>query len=202
MIRIKMCGLKRQEDITAANELLPDYIGFVFASRSKRYISPENALLLKSRLNDKIKVVGVFVDEKPEAVAQTVNSGAIDIVQLHGREDNAYIGILRSMTDSIIIKAIRIRSERDIEEAENSIADMILLDAGAGDGTTFDWEIVREIKRPYFLAGGLTPQNVGEAVRRLHPYGVDVSSGLETQGIKDKKKMAEFISAVRKEDTL
>ena len=79
---------------------------------------------------------------------------------------------------------------------------MILLDAGAGDGTTFDWEIVREIKRPYFLAGGLTPQNVGEAVRRLHPYGVDVSSGLETQGIKDKKKMAEFISAVRKEDTL
>lgn len=200
MTRIKLCGLSRPCDIEAANELKPEYIGFVFASKSKRYITPEKAADLKRLLNPNIKVVGVFVDENPENIACLLNSGTLDMCQLHGSEDERYINRLRQLTSKPIIKAFRIQSASDIEGANRCTADGILLDSGAGTGTAFDWKLIHGIKRPYFLAGGLGVHNVENAVNLLHPFAVDVSSGIETDGVKDKTKMASFVAAVRKED--
>ena len=147
-----------------------------------------------------IKVVGVFVDEDVKVVAEYLNCGIIDLAQLHGQEDDAYIARLRAVTDKPVIKAFRVRTIEDIQKAQNSAADMILLDAGAGDGKTFDWSLVRTVTRPYFLAGGLSPDNAGQAIAALHPFALDVSSGIETDGHKDKNKMAAFMAAVRKEE--
>lgn len=202
MTRIKFCGLSRPCDIEAANELKPEYIGFVFVSKRRRYITPEKAKELKQLLAPGISAVGVFIDENPESVASFLNHGVIDIAQLHGSEDEDYIRQLRALTDQPIIKAYRIESARDIEDAEHCSADYVLLDSGAGTGTTFDWNLIRNIKRPYFLAGGLSPDNVRDAVSTLHPFAVDVSSGIETDGVKDKSKMAAFAAAVRKEERL
>ncbi len=199
MIKIKLCGLTRPVDIEAANRLFPEYIGFVFAPKSRRYIAPERAKELKSMLSPEIKAVGVFVNETAQRVAELLNEGIIDIAQLHGSEDEEYIGLLRELTGKPIIKAFRIESEEDIMQVENSTADYILLDSGAGTGIPFDWNLIQSIKRPYFLAGGLDCDNVGKAVRALRPYAVDVSSGIETDGLKDVNKMAEFVATVRKE---
>ena len=200
MTKIKLCGLSRPCDIEAANELKPDYIGFVFAPKSKRYVTPEKAMELKSFLAPEIQTVGVFVNEKPENIAKLLQDGIIDIAQLHGAEDEDYITRLRQLTDKPIIKACRIETTYDIENAEQSTADYILLDSGAGTGTVFDWQLIQDIKRPYFLAGGLSPDNAADAINTLHTYAVDVSSGIETNGLKDKTKMAAFVAAVRKEE--
>lgn len=200
MTYIKMCGLSQECDIQAVNEIKPEYIGFVFWEKSKRYISPEKAFELKKMLDKNIKAVGVFVDESIEKVAELLENDIIDIAQLHGHENKDYIKNLREMTDKPVIQAFRIRSSSDMEKAVNSTADMILLDAGMGDGKIFDWSLIKEIKRPYFLAGGLNCENIAEAVKTLQPYAVDVSSGIETDGLKDMKKMAEFSAIVRKED--
>lgn len=199
MTKIKICGLSRPSDIQAANELGLEYIGFVFVAKSKRYITFEQAAELKKMLSPEIRAVGVFVNEKPEGIADLLNKGIIDIAQLHGNEDGAYIETLRRLTNKPIIKAFRIQSERDIAEAEASMADYVLLDSGAGTGKVFDWELIRNIQRPYFLAGGLSPDNVGEAIQKLHPYAVDVSSGIESEGLKDRNKMAAFVIKARKE---
>lgn len=197
MTRIKLCGLKRIEDIQTVNQLLPDYIGFVFAQKSKRYVSPAQAAELKSSLDPEIAAVGVFVNEKPEKVADLLNKDTIDLAQLHGSEDEAYIYRLRSLTYKPLIKAFRIKDKSDLETAESCSADYILLDAGAGDGLTFDWSILQSFSRPYFLAGGLDPSNVKMAIEKLSPYAVDVSSGIETNGFKDAAKMKAFADAVR-----
>ena len=199
MTRIKLCGLSRPCDIEAANELQPEYIGFVFAPKSKRYVTPEKAKELKHLLVPEICAVGVFINENPESVADLLNNGVIDIAQLHGSEDEDYTKKLRTLTDQPIIKAFRIETAKDIEDAEHCSADYVLLDSGAGTGTTFDWNLVQNIRKPYFLAGGLSPDNVGDAVAILHPFAVDVSSGIETDGVKDRLKMAAFVAAVRKE---
>jgi len=204
MTKIKLCGLSRPCDIQTANELMPEYIGFVFAPKSKRYIDPQQAAQLKELLSPDIRAVGVFVDEAPDTVAALLNNGIIDIAQLHGGEDEAYIQRLRQRTDQPIIKAFQIKSCHDLAKATACAtacaADHILLDSGAGTGNVFDWSVLRDVKRPYFLAGGLSPDNVGDAVRLLHPYAVDVSSGIETDGRKDEEKAAAFIAAVRKEE--
>lgn len=202
MTKIKLCGLSRLCEIEAANELKPDSIGFVFAPKSRRYVTYEKAAELKSRLSAKIQAVGVFVNERPQNVAKLLQDGVIDMAQLHGDEDEDYIMQLRLLTDKPIIKAFRIETEKDIKTAKQSTADFILLDSGAGMGAVFDWGLVKSIGRPYFLAGGLDPGNVAGAVKALHPFAVDVSSGIETDGVKDKIKMAAFIAAVRKEDRL
>lgn len=202
MTKIKLCGLSRPCDIEAANERKPDYIGFVFASKSKRYVTYEKAMELKSRLSLEIQAVGVFVNEHPQNVAVLLKNGLIDIAQLHGDEDEAYIAKLRLLTDKPIIKAFRIKTAKDMKTAEQSTADYILLDSGAGTGLVFDWSLVKSIRRPYFLAGGLDARSAAEAVKVLHPFAVDVSSGIETDGAKDKRKMAAFVAAVRKEDRL
>lgn len=200
MTRIKFCGLTRKCDIEAVNELGPEYIGFVFWPRSKRVVTREQASELKAMLDPSIKAVGVFVDEDIEVVKSLLNDDIIDIAQLHGSEDGTYINDLKMSTGKPVIKAFKIRSEDDGRQAEESPADMVLLDSGMGTGKTFNWEIIKGVKRPFFLAGGLAPDNAAEAIRELHPYALDVSSGIETEGIKDIKKMADFYEAVRKED--
>ena len=199
MTKIKFCGLTGDCDIDAANELRPEYIGFVFAPKSKRYVAPERAAELKRQLAAGIKAVGVFVNDDLYHVAELLNRGIIDIAQLHGSEDEEYIGHLRQLTGKPIIRAFRIKTAEDIAEAEKCTADHVLLDSGAGTGEVFDWKLIKNMKRPYFLAGGLSPDNVENAVEQLSPYAVDVSSGIETDGVKDKAKMAAFAAAVRGE---
>lgn len=197
MTRIKLCGLTRACDIETANLLRPEYIGFVFAARSRRYVTAERASQLRKLLSPGITAVGVFVDKAPETVAGLLLSGVIDMAQLHGHEDAAYIARLRTMTDKPLIQAFTIRSRQDAAAAAASTADYILLDSGAGSGMTFDWSLPEAIGRPFFLAGGLDAENVAEAVGRLAPYAVDVSSGIETDGVKDAEKMRAFVRAVR-----
>ncbi|MBE6858889.1 MAG: phosphoribosylanthranilate isomerase [Ruminococcus sp.] len=199
MTKIKLCGLTRPCDIECVNELLPEYIGFVFAPKSRRYISPEKAEVLREHLDDRITPVGVFVDEKIEVIADLIKRKIIDIVQLHGNESEKYITGLRRVIDCPVIKAFRIESEADIVSANNSSADYILLDSGGGTGKVFDHLLLKDIARPYFLAGGLTPENVETAVKQLKSFAVDVSSSLETDGFKDKIKMTAFVNAVRKD---
>lgn len=233
MTKIKMCGLRKLEDIEAVNEWKPDYVGFVFAPESRRYVTVEQAAELKDHLDPQIQTVGVFVDEAPERVAALLNEGVIELAQLHGSEDEEYLVRLRELTHKPVIQAFRILSREDVARAMKSSADEILLDSGAGTGSTFNWEVLRIESgcdraidaekdgekpfctkrsrekslyagetRPYFLAGGLNPQNVAEAIRRLHPYAVDASSGIETDGSKDREKIAAFVTAVRKENSL
>ncbi len=196
MTKIKFCGLMSENDIAYANEIRPEYIGFVFASFSRRCIDKEHASHLKSLLDDDIKAVGVFVDEDIDTVASYLSEGIIDIAQLHGSEDDEYIKKLKDMTGKPVIKAFKIGSLDDIDKALKSKADHILLDAGSGDGRVFDWSYLKDIKRDYFLAGGLDETNAAQAVM-LEPYGVDVSSGIETDGKKDKEKMKVFAANVR-----
>ena len=200
MTRIKLCGLKRTQDIEKANELKPDYVGFVFYQKSRRAVLDGEAEALRELLDPSIESVGVFVNEPEVHVAQLLNRGIIQIAQLHGTEDLAYIQHLRQLTDGPVWKAFAMDSNENAFFAQQSSADMVLLDsAGGGTGTVFQWELLNQISRPYFLAGGLTPENVKDAVKMLDPYGVDVSSGIETNGKKDPKKMEAFVWAVRKE---
>lgn len=196
MTKIKFCGLKTLDDIHAANEILPDYVGFVFAPKSKRFITPAQAEKLRAALSKKILAVGVFVNEDYHTVAELLNAGIIDVAQLHGNEDDAYIKTLRGVTKKIIIQAFQ---SQNIAAADKSNADFILIDAGAGDGKVFDWHQIN-LRREYFLAGGLTPENVGAAIKLLKPFAVDVSSGIETDGKKDFKKMTAFAEVVRREN--
>ncbi|MBQ6113925.1 MAG: phosphoribosylanthranilate isomerase [Synergistaceae bacterium] len=198
-VRVKFCGLSRFPDIEAVNELMPDNAGFVFWDKSKRYVTPENAEALRRGLSPRIKAVGVFVDENPEIIAEICGHGIIGIIQLHGHENEEYISRLRTLTNKPVIKAFKVREAEDVMRAENCTADFVMLDSGMGTGKVFDWSLLAGITRPYFLAGGLDAGNVREAVSRLRPYAVDVSSGIETGGVKDRMKMSEFIAALREE---
>ncbi len=200
MTKIKLCGISRKEDVEAANELNPDYIGFVFAKNSRRAVSARQASELKAALAPNIKAVGVFVNENVDTVARLLDGGVIDIAQLHGNEDEKYIAGLREKTAKPLIQAFRITEKEEVLKAQCSPADYILLDSGAGTGVVFDWSLLEDIQRPYFLAGGLDCTNVTKAIKVLQPFAVDVSSGIETGGKKDKNKMAAFVAAVRKED--
>lgn len=197
MTKIKLCGLTRACDIAHVNTLHPEYIGFVFAANSRRCLSPQAAGQLREKLRPEIIPVGVFVDETKEAITDLLKQGTIQAVQLHGTEDDAYIRSLRNVSDCPIIKAFRIKTKEDIEAANRSPADFVLLDSGGGTGRPFDWSLLRYIRRDYFLAGGLTPENVGEAISALHPFAVDASSSLETDGVKSPAKMSAFVCAVR-----
>lgn len=202
MTKIKMCGLSRHCDIDYANEIMPEYIGFVFAKKSKRYVLPEKAFELRQNLDKNIIPVGVFVDSDINFVAELVNKKIIDIVQLHGSEDDNYIESLRKLVSVPIIQAFTIGKPEDIQKAEKSPAEYILLDSGKGSGKTFNHSLIRDLKRPYFLAGGLTPENVREIAQILKPYAVDASSSLETAGYKDVNKMRAFADALRRKDLI
>lgn len=199
MTKIKLCGIKSEDDIKVINEVLPDYIGFVFAGKSKRYISFDKANTLKSKLDNRVKAVGVFVNEDVENIAYLVKNKIIDIVQLHGNEDESYINILKTKINVPIIYAYQIKSKADIKPVKND-TDFILLDAGAGCGETFDEALLKGFDNEYFLAGGLSIDNIKEKIIKLHPFGVDVSSGIETEGKKDAAKIRKFVSLVREVD--
>jgi phosphoribosylanthranilate isomerase len=197
MTKIKFCGLSRHVDIDYVNELLPDYIGFVFYEKSKRNVSFETAKSLKKRLDKKIKAVGVFVDKDISFITNLVDSGVIDIVQLHGNEDDAYIFNLRKAVNIPIIKAFKIKSQEDISFINSSSADCVLLDSGMGTGKAFDWSLISGIKRDFFLAGGLNLENISEALNMIKPFAIDVSSGIETDGYKDFDKMKQFMTVTQ-----
>lgn len=185
------------EDIQTANLLMPDYIGFVLSPVSRRYISSSQAVALKKLLSPQIAAVGVFVREEVETVAELLNRGVLDAAQLHGGEDALYLARLRALTDRPILQAFRIHGPEALDAALRSPADMILLDSGAGSGKRFNWDLLLTFPRPYFLAGGLTPENAADAVSALHPYALDVSSGIETDGKKDPAKMKAFVETIR-----
>lgn len=198
MTKIKICGLRREQDIRYANELMPDYIGFVFLKGKMRYVTFEEAAHLRSLLDPAIPAVGVFVNEPVENVIRLLQAGTIQIAQLHGQEDEAYAEELGRAGDHCIIRAFAVRSSEDIHRAFAFPADYPLLDNGKGTGETFDWSLFQEQEKPFFLAGGLSPENVKEAIECFHPYAVDVSSGVETDGFKDYEKMKAFMDAVRR----
>ena len=191
-----MCGLRRSEDIGFANKLSPDYIGYVFAKSSKRYVTPERAAELTKLLDDSIIPVGVFVDSDFDEIYSIVSRGTIRAVQLHGNESDELIRRLQEKGVTVI-RAFKVKTTDDIEAANSSCADYVLLDSGSGSGEVFDWSLISGMKREYFLAGGLTADNVAQAVKTLGPYAVDASSCLETEGFKDFNKMAAFAQAVR-----
>lgn len=198
MTKIKICGLSRGADVKIVNELQPDYIGFVFARKSKRYVDPKTAELLKAKLDTQIKAVGVFVNEPMDRIRFLIEKGIIDAVQLHGCENEEDIRTLKSISGVPIMKAFQVSSVKDIDIAKQSAADYILLDHGCGTGIPFDWSILPPIERPFFLAGGLNGANVAEAIEKYRPYAVDVSSGVETNGCKDYHKVKDFIKTVRR----
>jgi len=200
LVKVKICGLRRKEDIEYANELKPDYVGFVFA-KSKRQVEVEQALYLIRLLDKEIKTVGVFVNEPVEnalKIAQTLN---LDVLQFHGDETQDYIDNFKNFT---MWKAIRIKDKEDLEKTKefkvNSfVFDTLTKNEYGGTGKTFNWEVLKgiELNVPIILAGGLNGNNVEEAIKIVNPYAVDVSSGVETEGYKDFKKMKSFIEKVR-----
>lgn len=206
MTKIKICGLTRIQDIEAVNKALPDFIGFVFAS-SRRQIDENKAKILKDFLNPSIQTVGVFVNEEPEKIIRICKNRIIDLIQLHGNENETYVYELRKYVPNKIIKAVRVKSHQDIENALNFPCDYLLLDAYhegkyGGIGRTFNWSFITGISRPFFLAGGINSSNVHRAIRCHKPYCIDVSSGAETNGYKDPEKIMEIVAMVRQADLL
>lgn len=195
---VKVCGLFRRQDIEAVNRARPDFAGFIVDfPKSHRSVAPDKLIGLRGELDEGIEAVGVFVDRDPGFIAELVREGAIDMVQLHGREDDAFIARLRALCDAPVIKAFKVRGSGDVFEAQQSTADLVLLDNGCGTGERFDWSLVEGMPRPFILAGGLTPQGIPEALDRLHPWAVDLSSSLETGKKKDPAKIAQAVRAVR-----
>lgn len=195
-MKVKICGMFRPVDIEAANLLKPDYIGFVFA-KSPRQVSFLQAASLKAGLSPDIQAVGVFVNEEPKHIIALLKQSVIDIAQLHGDEDAAYIQRLREETGKPVWKAIKVTQKADITPHLDSPADLLLLDSGQGSGKPFDWRHIPDIGRPYLLAGGICPDNIAKALSCTHPYGIDVSSGVETEGVKDFDKMRMVIQSIR-----
>ena len=198
MVKIKICGLTRLEDIDILNKYKPDYIGFVFAD-SKRKVSNKIAKKLKDNLNSNIKSVGVFVDAPKDEILDLFKQGIIEIAQLHGTESEDYIIDLKESTNNElkIINAIEMSGDTDLIKYDSSNADYLLLDSGKGSGKTFDWSLIRkDLKKEFFLAGGLDSDNISEAIEEFDPYAVDLSSSLEVNGFKDKDKIKEIMEII------
>lgn len=197
MTMVKICGLHTMRDIDYVNQAQPDFAGFVFADFSSRYVTSAQAEALSQKLDKSIIPVGVFWDHPITFVADLLNRGVIQMAQLHHHEDEDYIRKLRSLTDAPIIKAFKVTCAQDIEKACRSSADFILLDNHIpGSGQCFDWSLLQNISRPFFLAGGLNLQNIIEALQ-IHPYALDVSSGVEIDKVKNLEKMKAFVQAAR-----
>ena len=215
--KVKMCGISKVETIPAVVEAKPDYMGLVFAP-SKRQVTVDQAKTLVEELhkqytkrynngaeqsnNDEIKTVGVFVNETLDNLVSIATEANLDVVQLHGDEDEAFIQSLKERTNVEVWKAVQIRSAADAETWIDSSADMLLFDAyhkddRGGTGEVFDWSCLDEFERPFMLAGGIDSTNVARAIRTVRPYGIDISSGIETEGVKDDEKIKAFTNIVR-----
>ena len=201
-MKLKFCGLTRMQDILAANAARPDYVGFVFAD-SRRRVTEEQAARLRAQLAPGIQAVGVFVNDEPERIAALVNAGVIDLVQLHGGENRAYLDRLCGMTGAPVLYAVRVGAYADIERVKDYPVEFLLLDASikgvcGGSGHTFDWSLIGAVEKPYFLAGGLNESNLPLALR-TGAYALDLSSGIETDSVKDETKMRRVAALVRGE---
>ncbi len=199
-VKIKLCGMFREQDIEYVNEAKPDYIGFiVMFPKSHRNIGLKTALRLKKRLSPDIKSVAVSVDAPVEEFAEFALSGAADVLQLHGNEDAEYIARLRKLTSVPLIKAVKVTSAADIERANLLDVNFLLLDSGTGSGKAFDHSLIERerITKPFFLAGGLTPDNLAKAAKTVRPYGVDLSSGIETDKLKDRGRILAAVRNIR-----
>ena len=198
MVKIKICGLKRLEDVEIVNKYKPDFVGFVFAD-SKRKVTPDLARQMKQNLDDSIQSVGVFVDAAIDEILEIHEQGIIDMAQLHGSESEDYIDELKKKSNCQlkIINAIEMDDEKDLLEYDNSTADYLLLDSGKGSGKTFDWRLIRkDLKKEFFLAGGLNYQNISRAINEFDPYAIDLSSSVETNGYKDELKIKKVMEAM------
>lgn len=200
MTKIKICGLRRPEDIAYVNEAKPDFAGFIIdVPKSRRNVPREKVRELTALLSPEILPVGVFVNAPMETILSLVTNGTLKAVQLHGQESQSYLEELKKQVAVPLIRAFSIRSPEDLTEAEKSPADFVLLDNGAGGtGAAFDWSLFTSFDRPFFLAGGLRPDNITKAISRFHPYALDLSSGVETDGYKDKEKIIAAVAAVRR----
>lgn len=198
--KIKICGLRRREDILAVNEAKPDYCGFIIEfPKSFRSITADKVRELVKDLAPEIQAVGVFVNAPVELVSGLLNEGTLALAQLHGQENEVYIRELKKFTDKPLIKAFSVKTREDIEKALQSPADYILLDQGSGGtGKVFDWSLIPKIKRPFFLAGGIGAENLEQAIREIRPYAVDLSSSVETDKWKDPEKIRNVVDIVRK----
>ena len=194
---VKICGLCRQQDIAYANEAQPDFAGFVFWEKSRRYVNDELAAQLKKKLDSRIPAVGVFVDESPDKILRLLLDGVIDIAQLHGAETEEEIRWLKEKSGKPVWKAVVVKSAADVERWRSSQSDMILFDGGRGEGRVFLWEHLSGFDRPFFLAGGMTVEKLESVKRNPFLAGIDVSSGVETDGVKDREKMCRFVQQVR-----
>lgn len=207
MTKIKICGLKRPEDITYVNKFLPEFAGFVFAE-SRRQINAEQARRLKNLLSPDILAVGVFVNSSIKDIAYLYQEHIIDLAQLHGDETEAYMNQLKMLCPRLpLIKAVRVRNTPQILEAEKLPCDYLLLDTWqkdtyGGSGKSFDKSLIPALKKPYFLAGGLNADNVLQNISLCNPYAVDVSSAVESEGCKDEQKIEKFIANVRLDSNL
>jgi len=205
VIKIKICGIRRPEDVIVLNQLMPDYAGFVFAD-SKRQISVREAERLSEMMDRNITRVGVFAGQSPEFIAELLNAGIIHRAQLHGDENQEYRIELKKRIhkpeNRKLILAYRINTKKDIRSINIEEEDDLLLDSGitasGGSGLTFDWSVTDGMNRSFFLAGGLNEKNIASAVKQVRPWAVDVSSGVETDGYKDPEKMHRFISELRR----
>ena len=208
--KVKMCGISKVETIPAIVDAKPDYMGLVFAP-SKRQVTVEQAKILVEELHkqyavrynsETIKTVGVFVNETVENLLKIAEEVKLDVIQLHGDEDESFIQILKEQSNVEVWKAVQVRSAADAEKWIDSSADMLLFDAyhkdeRGGTGEVFDWSSLDEFERPFMLAGGIDSTNVARAIRTVRPYGIDISSGIETEGVKDDEKMKAFTNIVR-----
>lgn len=195
-MKIKICGLFREEDVTYANQVMPDYVGFVFAA-SRRQITKEQAEQFRRRLSPDIRTVGVFVNAPLTEICSLLAEDIIDMAQLHGDESEEDIQYLQKKTGKPIMKAVKVAKRQDIEPWLDSSADYLLFDSGAGSGVSFPWELLTGVSREYFLAGGLRADNITEALQMLTPYAIDLSSGVESDGVKDLQKMQTVVDIVR-----
>lgn len=232
-MKVKICGIRRPEDVGYINRYLPDYCGFVFA-KSKRQVTCEFAKELALMTDERIIRVGVFVNEKPEVCADIFNKGIIDIIQLHGSEDKEYEkkllnllsreGRIQTLSDLPygnsnktnsdfpyeesgnipILRAIRVREKSDLDKVSKTLADTVLLDAysdvcAGGNGVSFDWSMLsgEADHKPFFLAGDINIDNVERAIKEVRPYGLDISSGVETDGFKSEEKICRIIERIR-----
>lgn len=203
-VEVKICGITEIDTIPILNEVKPNYVGFVFYPKSKRYVTPQQAKLLRHALHSAIKTVGVFVNENIEVVSYLYEQQIIEVIQLHGSESSEYVAALkRRLPKAVIWQAFIVGNEQDLEHATHSKADVVLLDSGAGSGKCFEWTLLKRMQRPYFLAGGLQLDNIEEALTRFQPLGVDISSGVETKGVKDPNKIEQvmrYIQSIRKNE--
>jgi phosphoribosylanthranilate isomerase len=202
MSKIKICGLKREEDISFINIAKPDFAGFVFAG-TKRKIDFNTADRFRNMLDKNIQSAGVFVNEKIDNIVKLCKQGTISLVQLHGDEDEEYIKDLKEKIKITIVKVIKVSSKICNIDRIDTKADFILFDSFSADeyggsGKSFDWDLIKNCSKPFFIAGGINKNNIKEVEKKLNPYCIDLSSGVETDGVKDLKKIIEIVNIARK----